>query len=158
MSRDFDKVDFAKQSLLQKIFTVGAYKRQQEGNAFSAWQNTDQPYTIGDMKPLDALLNAKDIYLLSDTKMGRPAVMELEGTRYMCVTLKRHLVYENNEPYYGLIAKQNGIKREELYLYKCGMRMIMAQMHNFKCDVVCLMDANKWHDIKAADLEEATKK
>jgi hypothetical protein len=72
----------------------------------------------------------------------------------MPVTLKRNLVYEENESFYGLIAHQHNIKIEDLYLYKCDLRFIKAQMHNFKCDTICLMDADRWHDIDAIDLED----
>ena len=46
------------------------------------------------------------------------------------------------------------IKREDLILYKCDIRFIKAQMHNFKCENILLIDADDWHYIYSYELED----
>ena len=155
----FDNLDPSKMSPEDLLQALKQYRAQEEANAFSAWENTDPPYSIGDVEPLGALLHADCIYLLSDTKMGRPAVMTLGDTRReMIVTLKRNLMYraDNSDDlaFYNLLCRQNNIKREDLILYKCDIRFIKAQMHNFKCENILLIDADDWHYIYSYELED----
>ena len=153
MSKDFENLDPSKMSPADLLQALKQYRAHEEANAFPAWDNTDPPYVIGDAEPLNVLQNAEYLYLLSDTKMGRPAVMEFDYSRYILVTLKRNLVCdEEHEWAYLMTAKQNKIKLEDLYLYKCNLRFIKAQMHNFKCDKLCLIDAEGLHTIYKSDL------
>lgn len=155
----FDNLDPSKMSPEDLLQALKKYRAQEEANAFPAWDNTDPPYAIGDVEPLGALLHADCIYLLSDTKMGRPAVMTVGDThREMIVTLKRNLMYraDNSDDlaFYNLLCRQNNIKREDLILYKCDVRFIKAQMHNFKCENILLIDADDWHYIYSYELED----
>ena len=166
MPKDLDNLNleqFSDMSFLDKVMTLAQYQEKHQFAVFPAWENVEPPYSLGavneyddeDIDALGLLQNAKYIYLLAATTAGRPAVLEFDYKNCLCITLSRHLVCdEEYEGFFNMIAEQNKISRDDLYLCRCNLRFLQAQMNLFKCTTCYLIHADGWYNISDFELEK----
>lgn len=127
------------------------YREQEEAKAIPALENS-KPYSIGDQEPMEAFKNAEFVYMLCDTKMGRPAPMEFDGERCIFVSIQPYII--PYPEYQSLICHQNNVTKENLFFVRYSQVNVFKQMRNFKCDHVKLIDENDTYRLYEYDFED----
>ena len=129
------------------------YREQEEAKAIPALENS-KPYSIGDQEPMEAFKNAEFVYMLCDTKMGRPVTMEFEDERFIFVSIQPYVMEDEDNAFMSLLCHQNKVKPENLFLVRYEQVNVFKQMRNFKCDHVKLVDADDWYRLYEFDFED----
>ena len=129
------------------------YREHEEAKAIPALENS-KPYSIGDQEPMEAFKNAEFVYMLCDTKMGRPVTMDFEDERFIFVSIQPYVIQDEDDAYISLLCHQNNVKPEGLYLVRYEQANVFKQMRNFKCDHVKLIDADGWYRLYEFEFED----
>ena len=129
------------------------YREHEEAKAIPALENS-KPYSIGDQEPMEAFKNAEFVYMLCDTKMGRPVTMEFEDERFIFVSIQPYVIQDEDDAHISLLCHQNNVKPEDLFLVRYEQVNVFKQMRNFKCDHVKLVDADDWYRLYEFEFED----